>query len=314
MTPGRSGGDSSASVHSHDASDLQAASRRGLWIALALIAAYVGAEVVGGLAANSLALLADAGHMATDVGALSLALLAAFFALRPPSTSRTFGFQRAEVLAASLNALSLLVIAVWILLEAYRRFAAPPEVTGPIVLAVGTGGLVVNVGAALVLRRSARQNLNVEGAFLHVLGDLLGSVGVVVSAVLVLTLDWRLADPLAGAAIAAFIVVGAVRMLRRVLHILLQGTPAHLDIGRLCERFEGCEGVAGIHDIHAWSLTTGYDVLSAHVTVTPKSMPDSERVLEQLRSIAEDELGPVHVTVQIEGIDAECEEAHHIPH
>jgi len=175
--------------------ELGAASRRGLWIALILIGGYVVAEVIGGLVANSLALLADAGHMAADAAAIGLAFLAFWLAVRPASARRTFGFRRTEILAALLNALSLWLIAAWVFVEAYRRFAEPPEVQGGVMLGIGLMGLLVNVGAAWVLRHPARDSLNVEGAFLQVLGDLLGSIGVLVAAALVMAFGWTVADP-----------------------------------------------------------------------------------------------------------------------
>ena len=183
------------------------------------------AEVIGGLMANSLALLADAGHMVTDATAIGMALLALWVAARPASFKRTFGFHRTEIIAALLNALSLGLIAIWIFVEAYRRLLDPPDVQGTVMLIVGFVGLLVNLAAAWSLRRSAKTSLNVEAAFLHVLGDLLGSIGVIGGGLLIIAFGWTIADPLFGLVIGALIVVSSGRLLWKVLHVLMEGTP-----------------------------------------------------------------------------------------
>ncbi|MSP78410.1 MAG: cation transporter [Dehalococcoidia bacterium] len=205
--------------------DSYQASRNSLMFALALTACYMVVEVVGGLRANSLSLLADAGHMVTDAASLLLALLAIWVATRPASAGRTFGFQRAEVLAALLNAVSLWIIAGWIFFEAYRRFLAPIQPQAPLMVVIGLAGLVVNAPVALILKRSAGRNVNVEGAFLHVIGDLLGSIGVVVAGGLTILFGWSVADPIFGAITACLILVSSTRLLWRVTHVLMEGTP-----------------------------------------------------------------------------------------
>ena len=293
----------------------RSANRRTLVVALALTLGYMIAEVVGGLISGSLALLADAGHMVTDGAALGLALLAIWVAGRPASIKRTFGLQRVEVLAALLNALGLWLIVTWILVEAYRRFVDPPEVEGPIVLVVGAGGLLINLLIALVLRRSAGESLNIQGALYHVMGDLLGSVAVVIGGVLILAFGWFLADPILSVVIALLILVGSGRLLWKVSHVLMEGTPAHLDLLRLCQRLEQVEGVTGVHDIHAWSITTGYEAFSAHVThLTSESSRNPQQILQQLREIAAQEFGISHVTIQLEESPDQCAEDHHIEH
>ena len=296
-------------LHGHAA---RSASRRSLALALVLTLGYMIAEVFGGLISGSLALLADAGHMATDGAALTLALLAIWVAGRPASITRTFGFQRSEVLAALLNALGLWLIVVWILFEAYRRFLDPPEVQAPVMLAVGAGGLVINLLVLVVLQRSAKESLNVQGALLHVMGDVLGSVAVVVGGVLILAFGWFLVDPIFSVVIALLILVGSVRLLWKVSHVLMEGTPAHLDLHRLCQRLEQVEGVTGVHDIHAWTITTGYEALSAHVT--SEAHPSPRQILQQLRGIAVQEFGISHVTIQLEESPDQCSEDHHIEH
>ena len=290
------------------------ASRRSLGISLALIMGYMVAEVIGGVVSGSLALIADAGHMLTDGAAIGLALLAIWIAGRPASIGQTFGFQRTEVLAAMLNALSLWLIAAWIFFEAARRFGNSPEVDGALMLGVGAVGLLVNVAAAWVLHRSAEESLNVEGAFRHVIADLLGSVAVVAAGVLVLAFGWNIADPIFGIVIGALILASSFRLLWKVVHVLMEGTPAHLDLHQLCLRLEELDGVTGVHDIHAWSITTGYDALSAHVTADASVMEDPNPVMQRLRDIASSEFGIGHVTIQLEGSMDGCEEDHHIEH
>lgn len=301
----------SASGHNHDH---RSASRRRLGISLALILGYMVAEVIGGLVSGSLALLADAGHMLTDAAAIGLAILAIWISSRPASIEQTFGFHRTEILAAMLNALSLWLIAAWIFFEASRRFGDSPEVDGGLMLVVGAVGLLVNAATAWVLHRSAGESLNVEGAFLHVLGDLLGSVAVVVAGVLVLSFGWHIADPIFGIVIGVLILASSFRLLWKVLHVLMEGTPAHLDLHQLCQRLEELDGVTGVHDIHAWSITTGYDALSAHVTADASVMGDPNPVMQRLRDIASTEFGIGHVTIQLEDSMDGCDEDHHIEH
>ncbi len=292
----------------------QAASGRALWTAFGLITGYMAIEVVGGLLADSLALLADAAHMVTDAAAIGLALVALWVAGRPASGRHTYGLQRAEVIAALLNAVSLWLIAGWIFFEASRRFSDPREVQGTVMLSVGAVGLLVNVSAAVVLRRAAGESLNVQGALLHVVGDLLGSVAVVAGAIMVLTLDWPMADPAFSVVIGAIILYTSARLLNKVLRVLMQGTPPHLDVPTVCRRLEQVEGVTGVHDVHVWSLTSGYDVLSAHVTAAPGAPDESARILHRLRETARKEFGIAHVTIQLESAAEDCRETHHLPH
>jgi cobalt-zinc-cadmium efflux system protein len=287
-------------------------------------------EVVGGLLANSLSLLADAAHMFADAAAIGLALLAIWVSGRPVSIQRTFGLHRTEILAALANALTLWPIAGLIFFEVYRRALDPPPVEGVLMLAVGAVGLLVNLAAAFLLHRSARESLNVEGAFLlhrsareslnvegaflHVLGDLLGSIAVVGAAVVVLSTGWTLADPVFGFVIGLLILSSSARLLWKVLHVLMEGTPSHLDLHGLCQRLEQLDGITGVHDIHAWSITTGYDALSAHVTATPTVLSNLPSILEDMRNIAALEFGISHVTIQLEESDDQCREDHHVEH
>lgn len=297
--------------HRHDR---RAASRRSLTIALSLTLTYMTVEVVGGITAQSLALLADAGHMVTDAVAIGLALGAMWIAGHPPSVTRTFGLYRTEILAALLNALSLWLIAGWIFFEAYRRMTQPPEVQGMIVLAVGVGGLLVNLAVAWTLHGPSRESLNVEGAFLHVLGDLLGSVAVVLAGILIMAFGWYIVDPIFSVVIGVLILINSGRLLWKVAHVLMEGVPAHLDLHRLCHRLEQEAGITGVHDIHAWSITTGYDAFSAHVTTDRSTGETSDQMLQRLRDIAAREFGIAHVTIQLEDSPEGCAEDHHIEH
>lgn len=287
-------------------------SRRSLTAALVLIAGFMMAEVVGGIISGSLALLADAGHMLTDAASIGLALLAMHFANRAASAKRTFGYRRLEILAALANALTLWAVSVWIVIEAWQRFSSTPEVRGGLMLAIGSVGLLVNLGAAWILHRPAKDNLNVEGAFQHVMADLLGSVAVVVSGALVLAFGWHIADPILSVLIGILILVSAWRLLARVVHVLLEGTPDHVDVHRLCGRFEATEGVTAVHDVHIWTLSSGYDALTAHVMVEPGYSVEDGRLLERLRRIAYEEFRIQHVTLQLERNADLCNEDHHM--
>ena len=307
MTEGRSSG--RPHQHTH-----RAASRRSLTIALVLTMSYMVAEIIGGLASGSLALIADAVHMFADAAAIGLALLAMWISGRPVSITRTFGFQRTEVLAALLNALSLWLITAWIFFEAFRRFMDPPEVEGTLMLIVGAGGLVINIIVAWALHRSARESLNVEGAFLHVLGDLVGSIGVIVASVLIAMFGWFVVDPIISVVIGVLILAGSMRLIWKVSHVLMEGTPSHIDLHQLCQRMEREAGVTGVHDIHAWSITTGYDAFSAHVTTDRSTGETSDQMLSRLRAIAAQEFGISHVTIQLEDSPDGCAEDHHVEH
>ena len=273
------------------------------------------AEVAGGLLSGSLALIADAGHMLTDAASIGLALGALHFSSRAASAERTFGFRRLEILAALINALTLWLIAGWVAYEAYHRFRDVPEVEGGLMLAVGSIGLVVNIVAAWILHGSAEHSVNVEGAFQHVMADLLGSVGVVVSGILVWAFGWSLADPIISVVIGALIVLSTWRLLGKVIHILLEGVPEHIDVYRLCHEMEEVEGVVVIHDIHVWSLAPGYDVMTAHIIVDPGLDTDGvANVQRKLRRIATGDYGIDHITIQLETSPDGCTEQDHVDH
>jgi cobalt-zinc-cadmium efflux system protein len=270
---------------------------RLLWT-LGLTGSYLLVEVIGGLWTGSLALLADAGHMVTDVGGLVLSLLAVWFARKPPSAVHTYGYYRMEILAALANGVVLFGVAGIILYEAYRRIWAPPAVLGGPMLAIAVVGLAVNLGAMWLLHRGASESLNVRGAYLEVLGDALGSVGVIVAAVIIKTTGFLLADPLIGAAIGLFILPRTWGLMRQATHVLMEGVPPHLNPVEIETAMRSAHGVRAVHDLHVWTLTSGRDALSAHVLV--EDLSDAQHVLGDLQALLRQQFGIEHVTLQLE--------------
>ena len=288
--------------HAHDGGGQPAservADRRALGIALAITVAFLAVEVVGGLVARSLALLADAGHMATDAASLGLALVATRLAGRDATAARTFGLLRAEILAALANGIVLGVVSVFVVIEAIERIGRPHDVRGGLMLAVAGVGLAANAAAALVLARGRERNLNLRSAFLHVAGDALGFIGTMVAAGTILSFGWSWADPAAAIAISALILVSAWRVVHESMDVLMEGTPAHVDVAELVAAIRAVPGVADVHDLHVWTLTSGYHALSAHVDVAQSA--DGHAVLEQLRELAAHRFRVSHTTFQLE--------------
>lgn len=283
--------------HGHGAHARQAG-RRSLVVVLVLTASFMVAEVVGGLLSGSLALLADAAHMLTDVGALSLSLFALWFARRPATPDKTYGYLRMEILAALLNGSTLIVLSFFIFREAWLRFREPVEVAGGLMLAVAVGGLLVNVVAAFMLHRAAGQSLNVRGAYLHVLGDLLGSVGAIAAAIIIVATGWMPADPLISVFVGALVLISSYKLVRESVDVLLEAVPAHLDVAEVRAEICGIPGIVAVHDLHVWTVTSGYLAMSCHARVV-----DVERTGEVLAAIharMHETYGISHVTVQIE--------------
>lgn len=266
--------------------------------ALALTATYMVAEVAGGLITGSLALLADAAHMLTDVGGLALALIAIRFAAREATPQRTFGYLRMEVLSALADAVVLLLLTVYILYEAYQRFVSPPEVLSGPMLLVASIGLAVNLISMRLLAGGSSESLNVKGAYFEVLSDMLGSIGVILAALLMMWKGWRLADPIIGAGIGLFIVPRTFGLLKQAVHILMEGTPANVDVSILESKLLAVAGVSAVHDLHVWTVTSGFDAMSCHLVVNDFSTARS--VLKQARIVMRDEFGIDHVTIQVE--------------
>jgi len=268
-----------------------------LWIVLGLTAAFMVAEVVGGVLSNSLALLADSGHMLADVGALALSLIAMRMALHPPSPDRTFGYVRMEILAALVNGATLLLVSGWIVWEAWGRLGAPQEVDGPLMMAVAGVGLIVNVVGAGLLHSHAHENLNMRGAYLHVLGDLLGSIGAIGAGALILLTGWTPIDAIVSIAIAGLIVLGAWRLVKEATGVLLEMVPAHVDMEDVLEDLQSIPNVHNVHDLHVWTLTSGFVALSGHAVLDDPT--HHQRVLDEIRDRME-RRGIGHVTFQLE--------------
>ncbi len=275
-----------------------ARSRGRLTATLALTCGFLVIEVAGALWSGSLALLADAGHMLADAGGLGLALFAIWIAGRPPTPAKTYGYYRAEILAAFVNAVVLLVVAGGILLETYRRLLVPPAILGGPMLGIAAVGLVVNLVCAALLHGAATTSLNVRAAYLEVLGDALGSIGVVIAAALVVVTGWTLADPLVSGAIALVIVPRTWRLLTQAVNVLLEGTPAHLNLREIEDAMCSVAGVRRVHDLHVWTLTSEREAMSAHVVVD--DVRDSERLLETLHAVMHARFGIDHTTLQLE--------------
>jgi cobalt-zinc-cadmium efflux system protein len=290
--------------HHHGAASLRAGARhvRPLLISLGLIVAFLIVQVVAGLVTGSLALLSDSGHMATDALGLGMALAAIRAASNAQThPQRTFGLYRLEILAALANALLLFGVAGYIGFEAIRRLGGDREVSSVPVLIVGAIGLVVNVIAFMLLRAGSKESLNVHAAYLEVMSDMLGSVGVIVAAVVWGITGWTWVDPVIGAVIGIFILPRAYKLGRTAIRILVQAAPAHLDVTMLQAELAAIAGVVDVHDVHVWTLTSEMDVASAHVMVGPGI--DTHGVLDQARSLLAERHGISHATLQVEPHD-----------
>ena len=271
--------------------------RRSLLIVLLMTGTFMVIEVVGGLLTGSLALLADAGHMLTDVAALGLSAFAMWMAARPSTPEKSYGYHRAEILAAVTNAVVLLLLSIWILYEAYRRVFEPPHVLGVPMLLIGLVGLAVNVASMKLLAHESASSLNVRSAYLEVLSDAISSVGVIIGGVTIWLTGWFLIDPLLSAGISIFIVWRTWALLTQAVHVLMEGVPTHLDAKEIGQAMAGVPGVKGIHDLHIWTITSGLDALSAHVVVSVGE--DRDAVLERLQQLLRDGFRIDHVTLQI---------------
>lgn len=280
--------------------------KKKLWAVFGLTSGYMVAEALGGLLTGSLALLADAAHMLTDAGALGLALLAIRYAERPPNPGKTYGYLRTEILAALANAVALLMISFYILYEAWQRLRRPPEVLAGPMLIVATLGLILNFVSMRMLTTAAGESLNAKGAYLEVLSDTLGSIGVIAASMIVLTTGWKLADPIIGAGVGLFIVPRTWTLLKDATHILMEGVPERIDLPALELGMRGVRGVAEIHDLHVWTLTSGWDSLSAHVMVEDGA--EQARILTELQKLLRERFEIEHATLQLEAKGRALEE------
>ncbi len=280
-------------------------SRRRLLVAIAIGLAVMAAEVIGGLVSGSLVILSDAAHVLTDVSALALASLAVAWAARPATTAKSYGFHRAEIVAAFVNALALWVLAGYFVYEAVRRLAAPPDVDGVVLTGVALAGLAANLVMAAILHRGAERSINLRSAYVHVMSDVLGSVAAVVTGVGIQIAGWTWLDPATTLLVSALIIVWTFNLTRQTLHILLEGTPERMDVRELRGDVLAVDGVTDVHDLHVWTLTTGVDTMSAHIRVAdPARGPD---VVKEVRRRIQPKYGLGHLTLEVEAPDARCD-------
>ncbi|SFD45506.1 cobalt-zinc-cadmium efflux system protein [Lentibacillus persicus] len=285
--------------HSHD--HTHGANKKALLFSFIIIATYMVVEAIGGFLTNSLALLSDAGHMLSDAVSLGVGLLAFRLGEKVASYHKTFGYKRFEILAAVFNGVTLIVISIYIFYEAYQRFMDPPEVASTGMLIIGIIGLIVNIVVAWVLMRGdTQENLNLRAAFLHVIGDLFGSVGAVTAAILIMSFGWGWADPLASVLVAILVLISGWRVTKDAVHVLMEGTPKNVELDDIVQTIEELPEIISIHDLHVWSITSGENALSCHAVVDGKlSVHDSQKLLHMVEERLEYK-GIGHVTVQME--------------
>ncbi|HET7627457.1 MAG TPA: cation diffusion facilitator family transporter [Bacillales bacterium] len=276
------------------------ANKKALLISFLLIAGYMIAEIVGGLLTNSLALLSDAAHMFSDAASLGVGLLAFKLGEKMADEARTYGYKRFEILAALFNGVLLIFISLMILWEAYERFLNPAQVGGTGMLTVAVIGMFVNVVVAwILLKGDTSENLNLRAAFLHVIGDLLGSVGAIIAALLILFFGWNYADPVASTIVSILILVSGWRVTKDSVHVLMEGKPSHIDVGEIKQRLLNLASVTDVHDLHIWSITSDFPSLSCHLIVDPGK--DRDSLLRKATDLLHEEFSIKHTTIQIEG-------------
>ena len=275
------------------------ADKRALIIALFIIAFFLIIEVIGGFLTNSLALLSDAGHMLSDASALLLSLIALYFAAKKPSAEKTYGYYRFEILAALLNGVTLVLVSLYIFWEAYQRLFAPPEVASLQVMGIAFLGLLANIAAAFVLMRGDyKNNLNVRSAFLHVLGDMLGSVGAIAAGFVMWQFGWYVADPIISIVVGILVLLSAWRVTKESVNVLMEGTPSTIDIEQVENALSGIPGVKNVHDLHVWTVTSGFDSLTCHLQV--EDGIESYPVLHEALHLLERKFQISHATIQVE--------------
>ncbi|MED4402216.1 cation diffusion facilitator family transporter [Metabacillus fastidiosus] len=286
----------------HDHNHTHSANKKVLLISFIIITGYMIIEAMGGFITNSLALLSDAGHMLSDSISLMIALIAFKLAEKSANHSKTFGYKRFEILAAVLNGVTLILIALYIFYESIERFANPPEVATNGMLIISFIGLMVNILVAWIMMRGGdtKENLNMHGAFLHVLSDMLGSVGAIVAALLIMFFDWGWADPLASVIVAILVLRSGYFVTKASIHVLMEGTPQNVDVDDVVQTIERTQGIQSIHDLHIWSITSGLNALSCHAVVNNHlTIKESERILRKIEHNLEHK-GITHVTIQME--------------
>jgi cobalt-zinc-cadmium efflux system protein len=276
-----------------------------LKLALGLTFVYMIVEAVGGWWTNSLALIADAGHMLTDVAALSLTLGAIWFGSRPATEKKTFGYFRLEILAAFVNGIALALLSIWVIWQAIQRSQSPPEIDGSHLTLIAVGGLIVNVIAAALLHSGHKHDLNMRGAWLHVMGDMLGSAMAIAAGLLIILFGWYWADPATSILISVIIIAGAWRLIIESVNVLLEGTPKHISLPAVERTIIETDGVSGVHDLHIWTISSGMEALSAHIT-HDETVGHSD-LLVSVRDRLHEHFGIDHLTIQMETLNNEAE-------
>lgn len=284
--------------HHHVTLELSARHFKVLQWVFGLTCIYLVIEVAGGIISGSLALLADGFHMFADAAGIGLSLFAAWLANRPAPPQRTFGYQRVEILAAFFNAVFLIGMSVYIMVESYQRFQSPEPIQAGIMLPIAIGGLIVNIIAAKLLHADHEHNLNIKGVYLHVLGDLLGSVGAIAASLLIMFLGWRWADPMISALVSVLILHSAVNLLKEAMNVLLEGCPSHIDIEEIRQEILNFEGVLNIHNLHVWNINLQQALLTAHLEVTPEAF--TGETLNRVQITLKEKFGLSRVTLQLE--------------
>lgn len=289
----------------HDHSHTHGANKKTLWISFIIITSYMVVEAIGGVLTNSLALLSDAGHMLSDSISLAIALIAFSLGEKAADYSKTYGYKRFEILAAVVNGVTLVLIALYIFYEAIDRFRNPPEVASYGMLGIAVVGLLVNILVAWIMMRGAdvKENLNMRGAYLHVISDMLGSVGAIIAALLIIFFDFGWADPLASVIVAVLVLRSGYFVVKSSVHVLMEGTPSNVDVEEVLATMQKQPGIHSIHDLHIWTITSGQNALSCHAVVPPDmTIAESEQLL---KTIEHDllHLGIHHVTIQLESTE-----------
>ena len=288
--------------HEHGHDHTHGANKKTLMISFMIITSYMIIEAIGGFMTNSLALLSDAGHMLSDSISLGIALLAFTLGEKGANHSKTFGYKRFEILAAGLNGVTLIIIAIYIFYEAIQRFQHPPEVSSTRMLVIATIGLLVNIFVAWIMLRGGdvEENLNMRGAYLHVISDMLGSIGAIIAALLIIFFGWSWADPLASVIVAALVLRSGYYVTKSSLHVLMEGTPQNVDVDDVVQSFQNTKGIHSVHDLHVWSITSGLNALSCHAVVDEQlSIAQSQRLLRQVEHDLEHK-NIHHMTIQLE--------------
>lgn len=295
--------------HSHDHGHHHTENKKALLLAFLLIASFMLVEVAGGIMTNSLALLSDAGHMLSDAAALGLSYFAIRLGEKKATPGKTYGYKRFEIIAAALNGLTLVAISIYIFVEAFQRFRNPPQVQSMGMLVISVIGLLVNIAAAYILMKGDKEeNLNVRSAFLHVLGDMLGSAGAIAAALLIYFFDWGIADPIASVAVAILIIISGWRVMKDSFHILMEGAPIQIDSAKLRAALLSIPSVEDVHDLHIWSVTSGLPMLSCHIAISGNGEHDV--VLRKAQTLLHDKFGIDHSTIQVERGDEGCPSKH----